>query len=54
MNSMSKEIGKTIPKGAGEQVDVFGKELVSAHGTNKLKEYAKWHFANTKKIIYNN
>lgn len=52
MTSMSKAIGKLIPKGAGEQVDKFGKELVNKHGENKLKEYAKWHFANTKKILY--
>ena len=54
MNSLSKSIGKSIPKGAGEQVDIFGKELVKSFGESKLKEYAKWHFANTKKILYTN
>lgn len=52
MNSMSKSIGKIIPKGAGEHVDTFGKEFISEYGENKLKEFAKWHFANTKKILY--
>ena len=52
MNTMSKSIGRTIPKGAGEQVDSFGKELVQNVGESKLKELAKWHFANTKKILY--
>ena len=51
MTSLSKSIGKIIPKGAGEQVDNFGKEFVKKHGENKLKEYAKVHFANTKKIL---
>lgn len=52
MTSLSKTIGKLIPKGAGEHVDIFGKEFVSKYGESKLKEYAKWHFANTKKILY--
>ena len=52
MTSLSKTIGKVIPKGAGEHVDAFGKEFVSKYGESKLKEYAKWHFANTKKILY--
>ena len=52
MNSLSKAIGKTIPKGAGELVDIFAKELVETYGKDKLKEYVKWHFANTKKILY--
>jgi len=52
MSNLSKNIGKVLPKGAGEQVDTFGKELVNKFGNDKLKEYAKWHFANTKKILY--
>ena len=52
MNSLSKTIGEKLPKGAGEHVDTFGKEFVSKHGETKLKEFAKWHFANTKKILY--
>lgn len=51
MSSLSKSIGKVIPKGAGEQVDIFGKEFVSKYGESKLNEYAKVHFANTKKIL---
>jgi len=51
MSALSKSIGKVIPKGAGEHVDIFGKEFVKSYGENKLKEYAKVHFANTKKIL---
>lgn len=51
MSSLSKSIGKTIPKGAGELVDTFGKEFIKNYGNDKLKEYAKIHFANTKKIL---
>ena len=51
MTSLSKTLGKVIPKGAGEQVDNFGKEFVNKYGKDKLKEYAKVHFANTKKIL---
>lgn len=51
MTTLSKSVGKIIPKGAGEQVDTFGKEFVKKYGEGKLKEYAKVHFANTKKIL---
>lgn len=51
MTALSKSIGKVIPKGAGDQVDEFGKEFVKKHGEAKLNEYAKIHFANTKKIL---
>lgn len=51
MSALSKNIGKLVPKGAGENVDVFGKEIVNKYGEEKLKEIAKWHFANTKKIL---
>lgn len=54
MNALSKSAGKTIPKGAGEQVDEFGREFVKKHGENKLNEFAKMHFANTKKILEQN
>lgn len=50
MDKLSNEIGKTIPKGAGKEVDSFAKELVNEYGVEKLNEIAKIHFANTKKI----
>lgn len=50
MDKLSNEIGKTIPKGAGKEVDSFAKELVSEYGVEKLNQIAKIHFANTKKI----
>jgi ribonuclease HIII len=53
MKSLSESIGKEIPKGAGKEVDEFGKELVKDKGEEILNEYAKIHFANTKKILEN-
>ena len=47
----SEEIEKDIPKGAGKEVDAFGKELVKEKGQDILNEVAKLHFANTKKIL---
>lgn len=50
MDSLSKELGKEVPKGAGEAVDKFGKELVSNYGFEKLCSIAKMNFKNTEKI----
>ena len=50
MDALSNEIGKTIPKGAGTEVDKFAKEIVNEFGKDKLNEIAKIHFANTKKL----
>lgn len=50
MKTLGEEIGKTIPKGAGKEVDAFAKEIVDEYGIEKLNEIAKVHFANTKKI----
>ncbi|MEG2351352.1 MAG: ribonuclease HIII [Bacilli bacterium] len=51
MDKMSKKLGKTIPKGAGIQVDEFGKEIVKKYGEDVLKDIAKLNFKNTKKIL---
>ncbi len=51
MTALSKEVGMLLPKGAGEKVDSFGKKFVKKYGEEKLKQYCKWHFANTKKIL---
>lgn len=50
MKSLGESLGKDIPKGAGKEVDEFGKEIVREYGMEKLNEIAKVHFANTKKI----
>lgn len=43
-------LGISIPKGAGEQVDKIGKEIVDKYGFEKLREIAKLNFKNTEKI----
>lgn len=50
MDTLSQSLGKTVPKGAGKEVDEFAKEIVELYGMEKLNEIAKVHFANTKKI----
>lgn len=50
METLSNEIGKNLPKGAGKEVDSFAKELVKEKGYEILNTIAKVHFANTKKI----
>ena len=47
---MSEEIGKEIPKGAGENVDKFVQELVNEKGIDILNNYVKLNFKNTQKI----
>ncbi len=47
---LSKELGKTIPKGAGPIVDLFGKEIVEKYGIEKLNDIAKMNFKNVEKI----
>ena len=53
MNSLSQEINFSIPLGAGEIVDTFGKELVKKYGKDILFKYAKLNFKNTNKILGN-
>lgn len=50
MDKMSKKYGMTIPKGAGEQVDVFGREFLAKYGEDELKKAVKLNFKNTEKI----
>ena len=49
MEELSKIYGE-IPKGAGSNVDEFGKEIVKKYGLGKLYELAKLNFKNTDKI----
>ena len=51
MEKISKKLGKTIPKGAGIQVDEFGREIVNKFGKDILKDIAKLNFKNTQKIL---
>jgi ribonuclease HIII len=49
MEQLSKEVGMTLPKGAGAQVDQAAAKLIQMHGPAILETCAKLHFANTKK-----
>ena len=52
MDKISKEIGMILPKGAGDSVDTFGKEIVKKFGKDKLTTIAKLNFKNTEKILH--
>lgn len=51
LDKMSQKYGMTIPKGAGETVDEFGREFVSKYGKDELKNAVKLNFKNTDKIL---
>ena len=48
---LETELGLSIPKGAGYEVDKVGREIVNKFGKDKLKEVAKLSFKNTERII---
>ena len=48
---IGKEAGMTLPKGAGEQVDVCAAKLVEQGGRDLLSKYAKMHFRNSYKAL---
>lgn len=50
MKKLSEKYGMTIPKGAGEPVDTFGREFISKYGEDELFKVAKLNFKNTDKI----
>lgn len=50
MNKLSKEVGFTLPKGAGPLVDDAAKKIVNMYGIDKLKSIAKLNFNNYKKL----
>ena len=51
MKKISEKVGKTIPLGAGIDVDTFGKEIVKTEGSDILQHIAKINFKNTQKIL---
>lgn len=51
MASLSQELGMEVPKGAGANVDTFGKQIINQFGQDKLQEIAKLNFKNTEKIL---
>lgn len=50
MDKLSDELGMPLLKGAGENVDKQGLEIVKKYGFDKLKSIAKLNFKNTDKI----
>lgn len=51
LEDLGKEAGMTLPKGAGEQVDVCAAKLVEQGGRDLLSKYAKMHFRNSYKAL---
>ncbi|EZP76407.1 ribonuclease HIII [Parageobacillus genomosp. 1] len=51
MERLSKEVGMTLPKGAGAQVDQAAAKLIQTHGPAILETCTKLHFANTEKAV---
>jgi ribonuclease HIII len=49
MDQLSQQVGMTLPKGAGAQVDQAAAKLIQTHGPAILETCAKLHFTNTKK-----
>lgn len=51
MEDLSEKLEIDVLKGASAKVDDCAKTIVSHHGTKVFKDYCKWHFANTKRVI---
>ena len=51
---LSKDLNITLPKGANQEVDKIGQEIVSKYGINILENIAKINFKNTERIINQN
>ena len=50
MDKLSSTLNTVLPKGAGEEVDRIGTQLVKKHGEEILYSIAKLNFKNTEKI----
>ncbi|HLR62652.1 MAG TPA: ribonuclease HIII [Lentibacillus sp.] len=51
MDHLSKIAGFTLPKGASGKVDQAAARIIKSRGQEELNNYAKTHFANTKKAL---
>lgn len=51
LESLGKPYQKSLPSGAGKNVDVFAANLIKRYGKNVLDTTAKLHFKNTTKAI---
>jgi ribonuclease HIII len=50
LGELSDEFAIVLRKGAGVPTDASGRKFLSLHGPDKLRQVAKLHFKNTKKI----
>lgn len=50
LERLGQKFGTTLPKGAGPLVDTAGVGFVRKHGEEALRQVAKLHFKNSKKI----
>lgn len=50
MDELSKELGETIPLGAGADVDKFIAKLLETKSKEELKKFAKLNWANFRKL----
>ena len=50
-SQMSKDLGLTVPKGAGKEVDKFIERIINEKGIEFLNDIGKVHFANTNKVL---
>jgi len=51
LEDLSRKAGISLPKGAGEQVDLCASELASRGGPELLSQYAKMHFRTACKAL---
>ena len=51
IDKMSEELGYKIILGASNKVDELAKKILDEKGMDYLKQYIKFHFKNTKKIL---
>jgi len=48
-----RELDITIPKGAGPKVDEVLEQIITSHGINTLKQYAKLNYKNVTRLLEN-
>ena len=51
LDAMSIKLNKTILKGADASVDALAASIAKEYGIDALKEYVKFNFINTKKVL---
>lgn len=52
LETASKELGFTVPSGAGQKSDIAAAKIIKKGGMPLLEQYAKVHFANTQKAYH--